>query len=56
MFVLSSAGPGWGAAHVGLAAATWAVLVVLSVIEYLNSREMANEKAVWKPQSEVISN
>lgn len=55
MFVLSSAGPFWGAAHVGLAAATWACLVVLSVIEYLNSAESAHEQAAWKPQSDVTS-
>jgi heme A synthase len=55
MFVLSSAGPFWGAAHVGLAAATWACLIVLSVIEYLNSADTAREQGVWKPQSDAIS-
>jgi heme A synthase len=55
MFVLSSAAPFWGAAHVGLAAATWACLVVLSVIEYLNSAGRAREQAAWKLQSNSIS-
>ncbi len=55
MFVLSSAGPFWGAAHVGLAAATWACLIVLSVIEYLNSADSAREQVAWKPQSDTIS-
>lgn len=39
MFVMSRAEPIWGAAHVGFAAATWALLVTLSVIETMNSRE-----------------
>jgi len=55
MFVLSSAGPFWGAAHVGLAAATWACLIVLSMIEYLNSADRAHEQVAWKPQSDPTS-
>jgi heme A synthase len=39
LFVLSRAAPIWGAAHVGFAAATWALLVALSIIETMNSRE-----------------
>jgi heme A synthase len=39
MYVLSAASSLWGAAHVGFAAATWALLVSLSVIESMNSRE-----------------
>ena len=39
MFVASRAAPALGAAHVGFAAATWAFLVALSVIETINSRE-----------------
>lgn len=38
MYVISSAGREWGAAHVALAAATWALLVVLSAIDWINSR------------------
>lgn len=39
LYVLSSASPLWGAAHVGFAAATWALLVSLSVIESMSSLE-----------------
>jgi heme A synthase len=39
MFVASRAAPILGALHVGFAAATWALLVTLSVIETMNSRE-----------------
>lgn len=39
LYVFSSADAVWGAAHVGFAAATWALLVALSVIEMMNSRE-----------------
>jgi heme A synthase len=38
LYVFSLADPIWGAAHVGLAAATWALLVGLSIIETLNSQ------------------
>lgn len=38
MYVLSVAGPEWGAAHVGLASTVWALLVVLSTIETLHGR------------------
>ncbi len=60
LYVLSSAGPIWGAAHVGLAALTWALLVVLSAIEWLNSRESSGEMGElnaqsWYPHSEAIS-
>jgi heme A synthase len=37
-FVASGAAPALGAAHVGFAAATWALLVALSVIETMNRR------------------
>lgn len=40
LYVFSLAAPLWGAAHVGLAAATWALLVGLSIIETLNNREL----------------
>lgn len=53
-FVLSGAAPIWGAAHVGLAATAWAALVVLSAIEWMNSRDGAVE-ALWKPRSEALS-
>jgi heme A synthase len=41
LYVLSSAESIWGAAHVGTAATTWALLVSLSVIENLHTREWA---------------
>jgi heme A synthase len=58
MFVLSGADALWGAAHVGLAAATWALLVALSVIETLNTRSEIgyNKENEWQGQSEAISN
>jgi len=40
MFVLSVAGPEWGAAHVGLAASTWGGLVILAVIETMNNQQV----------------
>lgn len=43
MFVFSGAAPFWGAAHVGLAGATWGLLVILCVSEWLNSREVTSE-------------
>ena len=38
MFIFSIASPEWGVVHVGLAAATWGLLVILAVIETLNHR------------------
>lgn len=53
LYVLSVAGPEWGAAHVGMAATTWALLVILSVVEALNSGELVNERAelAWNQAS-----
>ena len=58
MFVISAAAPGWGAAHVGFAAATWGALVVLSAIETLNTRpvEAREEERTWQPQSNPLPN
>jgi len=52
-FVASSAAPLWGAAHVGLAAGTWGLLIGLSVIDTLNSmtNPVAQEATEWNPQS-----
>jgi len=56
MFVLSEASAFWGAAHVGIAATTWGLLMALSVIETLNSRVQAGQgKAEWTQPSEAIS-
>lgn len=41
MYVLSGAAVIWGAAHVGLAALTWGLLVCLSVVETMNSQNVA---------------
>jgi len=55
MYVLSVGAPVWGAAHVGMAAATWALLVVLSVIEALNVGQIKlNASETWNPQSEAL--
>jgi len=44
LFVLSVAGPEWGAAHVGLAATTWGSLVVMSVVEAMNNRKIVTSR------------
>jgi heme A synthase len=56
LYVLTAASPLWGAAHVGFAAATWALLVVLSATEWLDSREsVLSSEQRWNQQSEAIS-
>jgi heme A synthase len=55
-FVLSGAAAIWGASHVGLAAATWALLATLSLIETLNTRQVNEQETKWQTQSEPISN
>ncbi len=63
LYVFSLAAPLWGAAHVGFAAATWAALVGVSIIETLNSSEITpgaertmnqsdKERSEWKVQSD----
>jgi heme A synthase len=52
-FVASGAAPALGAAHVGFAAATWALLVALSVIETMNRRAVET-KTEW--QSKPLPN
>ncbi len=58
LYVLTRALPVWGAAHVGLAAATWALLVVLSVMEYLNTRTLTDrqDRQAWQSQSKIVPN
>jgi heme A synthase len=60
MFVISAADALWGAAHVGFAAATWAILVALSAVETLNTRPAAaleaEEGRTWQPQSNPLPN
>jgi heme A synthase len=55
LYVLSVADALWGAAHVGMAAATWALLVVLSGVEAIQAGHLAIESDAWKPQSQTAS-
>ncbi|NJO85290.1 MAG: heme A synthase [Blastochloris sp.] len=50
MYVVTSAGVVWGALHCLPSRATWALLVVLSVIETLNTRESRQTETQWQPQ------
>ncbi|MEP7293372.1 MAG: COX15/CtaA family protein, partial [Chloroflexota bacterium] len=54
MVVFSGADALWMAGHVGFAAATWALLVALCVIETLNTAERM--EGAWRPQSEALLN
>jgi heme A synthase len=54
MYVFSAAAPEWGAAHVGMAAATWALLVVISTFDTLNQYE-ASQHTAWQPQPEALT-
>jgi cytochrome c oxidase assembly protein subunit 15 len=52
LVIFSGAAPLWGAAHVGLAATTWILLLILSVMEWLNTRPMREVvETQWNPQS-----
>lgn len=53
LYVLSVAGATWGALHVGLAATTWALLVILSAVEAMNAGHLVVKGEAWKPQSET---
>ncbi len=58
-FVFSSAAAFWGAAHVGMASLTWALLVAVCTVDTLNSRSAtsANQKELtWQPQSGTATN
>ena len=44
LFVLSAAGPEWGALHVGLAAVVWGLLVALAVIENTEDHSAAPKR------------
>jgi heme A synthase len=54
LFVMTQAGRIWGAAHVGLAAVTWALLVMLSVMEYLQTSRQ--DTMAWQSQSKTAPN
>lgn len=56
LFVLTSADSVWGAVHVGLAAVTWGLLIVLCTIEYLSSYGDSRDEMEWKTQSEAVPN
>lgn len=49
MYIISGAAVIWGAAHVGLAALTWGLLVCLSVVETMNSQNVAPASASGSP-------
>lgn len=53
LFVLTAATPVWGTLHVGLAALTWAALVLVSVIETANTGwlKLDNREVEWHQQS-----
>ncbi|MBN8634960.1 MAG: heme A synthase [Anaerolineae bacterium] len=53
LFVLTAASPLWGAAHVGFAAATWALLVALSAVETINNRTNNQPEVGWQPSSQA---
>ena len=43
MYVISVAGPEWGAAHVGMAATTWGLLIMLCAVDTMNTGEMLEQ-------------
>lgn len=53
LFVLQAAAPLWGTLHVGLAALTWAALVVLSILETANNGalRLSPSEVEWHQQS-----
>lgn len=55
MFVLSVASSEWGALHVGLAATTWGLLVLLCVVETMNHQqvEISGTETEWQSQSKT---
>lgn len=55
MFVVTAAAPVWGASHVGMAALTWAFLVILSTFETINTSNEGQPEALWQQQSEPIT-
>jgi cytochrome c oxidase assembly protein subunit 15 len=53
LFVLAAAAPLWGTLHVGLAALTWAALVLILIVEAVNTGwlKFDNREAEWHPLS-----
>ena len=57
LYVFSVAAPIWGAAHVGMAATTWGLLVVLCVVEAMKNNEWRSrqkKEGQWNPQSNAV--
>lgn len=56
MYVFSVAGAFWGAAHVGMAATTWALLIALSVLEAVRAGHIQiGTGETWKQPSEAAA-
>jgi heme A synthase len=55
LYVTSGAAGVWAVSHVALAAVTWALLVIFSMVESLNTRAGEQPEMQWKPQSESVS-
>lgn len=59
MYVLTVAGSFWGAAHVGMAAATWTLLITLCIVEAVNvgdlKLESSGSKETWKQPSQATA-
>lgn len=49
LYVVTGASPVWGAAHVGFAAMTWAILVALSAVDLINSQ--TEKRQSWQASS-----
>lgn len=58
-YVLTSAAPFWGAAHVTFASVTWALLIALSTVDYANTRTLPSaqreekETVQWAQHSQT---
>ncbi|MFQ3646669.1 MAG: COX15/CtaA family protein [Anaerolineae bacterium] len=57
LYVLTVAGSFWGAAHVGMAAATWALLITLCIVEAVNVGDLKlqnhQSEVTWKQPSQA---
>lgn len=56
LYVLTEAGPLWGAAHVGFAALTWALLIVVCIVDTLNSRQIVVNDQIQQSEQEQAWN
>jgi heme A synthase len=59
LYVLTVAGSFWGAAHVGMAAATWALLITLCIVEAVNVGDLKlqnyQSEVTWKQPSQATT-